>query len=318
MKTMTDQHGRKIEYLRLSVTDLCNYRCVYCMPEEGVIKKRHGDILSIEELSEIARAAHALGVRKIRLTGGEPLVRRGIIDLCRSIKAIDSAVELSITTNGSLLSSMAEDLKEAGVDRLNISLDTLDEDKFARITRTGRLDDVLKGITAAQRAGFQHIKLNTVLMGGINDDEIYDLISFTRDNPVGLRFIELMPMSVVSSWDRSRFLSTDTVKDYLDQNADITFDDGVAKVYSLPGHRGTVGLISPLSHRFCDRCNKIRVTADGKLKPCLHSETEIDLRGLHGEALVAAIERGISEKPLRHSLEDFTSHTTRNMNEIGG
>lgn len=314
---MKDKYGRKIKYLRLSVTDLCNYRCIYCMGEDGVCKKAHGDMLSIEELAEITRASYDLGIRKIRLTGGEPLVRRGILTLCEEIRAISDDIELSITTNGSLLRGMAKELKAAGVDRLNISLDTLDPATFLRITRVGELSDVLDGIRAAQDAGFDNLKINTVLLGGINDTDILDFINLTRDNDVQVRFIELMPLGEVKGWDKSRFVSVTAAEAYL-HSAPLLRIDGVARIYRLPGYRGTVGLISPMSQSFCGTCDKIRVTADGKLKPCLHSESEYPLRGLYGEELKNAIREGILSKPVCHHLTLGGTETLRYMNEIGG
>ena len=315
---MKDKFGRTIRYLRLSVTDLCNYRCIYCMDKDGVSKKRHNDILSIEELTDIAKAAYSLGICKIRLTGGEPLVRRGIVTLCRNIRAISDDIELGITTNGSLLPELADELKKAGVDRLNISLDTLDKDTFRSITRVGELDDTLNGIEAAKKAGFTDIKINTVLLGGINDGEIFDFIKLTKDEALHVRFIELMPLGVVKGWDKSRMISVSSIEEYLRQIADSITSDGVARVYHLPGHKGTVGLISPMSKGFCASCDKIRVTADGKLKPCLHSQNEINLRGLHGDELISALAEGIIKKPARHLLDTLGAQTDRNMNEIGG
>lgn len=314
---MKDSYGRKIEYLRLSVTDLCNYRCIYCMDEEGVEKKRHNDILSIEELTEIAEAAYSLGISKIRLTGGEPLVRKGLITLCRNIRGISDDIELGITTNGSLLPDMAKELKEAGVDRLNISLDTLNPDTFRRITRTGTIDQTLNGIKAAFDAGFDNLKINTVLLGGINDTDVFEFLRMTEKMPVQVRFIELMPLGVVKDWTDNRFITVDFIENYL-RNAALIKVDGVARVYQLPNHRGTIGLIAPISNRFCASCNKIRITADGKLKSCLHSEGESNLRGLHGDDLTKAIEQGILTKPLQHHLNDEGTATARNMNEIGG
>ena len=315
---MKDSFGRTIRYLRLSVTDLCNYRCIYCMDKDGVTKKRHDDILSIEELTDIAKAAYSLGISKIRLTGGEPLVRRGIVTLCRNIRAISDDIELGITTNGSLLPELADELKEAGVDRVNISLDTLDKDTFRSITRVGELDDTLNGIKAAKKAGFTDIKINTVLLGGINDGEIFDFIKLTEDEPLHVRFIELMPLGVVKGWDKSRMISVSSIEKYLKPIADSITSDGVARVYHLPGHKGTVGLISPMSKGFCASCDKIRVTADGKLKPCLHSQNEINLKGLHGDELISALAEGIIKKPARHLLDTLGAQTDRNMNEIGG
>lgn len=303
--------------MRLSVTDLCNYRCIYCMSDSGVEKLSHSDILSIEELTDIARASYELGINKIRLTGGEPLIRRGIVELCRNIRDISPEIELSMTTNGSLLKSMAAQLKDAGLDRLNISLDTLDPDKFRYITRRGKLSDVLSGIRSAMQAGFESTKINVVLMGGINDGEIAELIELTRDYDICVRFIELMPMGVVSGWEPERFLSCSAVGAMLKESQQI-YTDGVATVYRPTGHKGSVGLITPMSDRFCDRCNKIRVTADGRLKPCLHSDTEIPLRDLGYEELKAAIKSGILAKPMSHELDTNTSGTHRCMNEIGG
>lgn len=314
---MLDGCGRTIDYLRLSVTDLCNYRCRYCMPPEGVAKRDHGDILSLEELADIARAAVRLGVKKIRLTGGEPLVRRGIVELCRQLRTIPGLQELCLTTNGALLPQLAAPLREAGLDRLNISLDTLRPDRFAEMTRLGHLSDALAGIEAAEAAGFHNLKLDTVLIGGFNDDEIGDFINLTREHPWEVRFIELMPMGPCAGWDRSRFLPAETVLDRMAELEPIEAQ-GVARRYQLPGALGTVGLISPVSHDFCADCRRIRVTADGKLKGCLHSREEIPLRGLHGQALEDAVRRGILHKPERHHLTERSSDTPRNMNQIGG
>ena len=314
---MLDGCGRTINYLRLSVTDLCNYRCRYCMPPEGVAKRDHGDILSLEELADIARAAVRLGVKKIRLTGGEPLVRQGIVELCRQLRTIPGLQELCLTTNGALLPQLAAPLWEAGLDRLNISLDTLRPDRFAEMTRLGHLSDALAGIEAAEAAGFHTLKLDTVLIGGFNDDEIDDFINLTREHPWEVRFIELMPMGPCAGWDRSRFLPAETVLDRMAELEPIEAQ-GVARRYQLPGALGTVGLISPVSHDFCADCRRIRVTADGKLKGCLHSREEIPLRGLHGQALEDAVRRGILHKPERHHLTERSSDTPRNMNQIGG
>ena len=314
---MLDGCGRTIDYLRLSVTDLCNYRCRYCMPAEGVCKRPHADILSVEELVEIGRAAVKCGVKKIRLTGGEPLVRRGILDICHGLRAIPGLEELCLTTNGSLLPSMAAPLREAGVDRLNISLDTLRPDRFREMTRLGTLSDVLEGIRAAEDAGFTNLKLDTVLIGGFNDDEIGDFLNLTMDHPWEIRFIELMPMGPCAEWEKSRFLSVDSVLQRYTTLQEIDAQ-GVARRYRLPGAKGTVGLISPMSHDFCADCRRIRVTADGKLKGCLHSREELPLRGLHGKDLEDAIRRGILQKPQRHHLAAGASDTPRTMNQIGG
>ena len=239
---MRDGCGRTIDYLRLSVTDLCNYRCRYCMPPEGVCKRDHRDTLPVEECAEIAEAAVRLGVKKIRLTGGEPLVRRGIVEICRQLRAIPGLEELCLTTNGSLLPELAKPLREAGVDRLNISMDTLRPDRFRDITRLGSLEDVMSGIEAAETAGFRHLKLDTVLIGGFNDDEIGDFLQLTLEHPWEIRFIELMPMGPCASWDKSCFLPGAEVLKRHPALQEIE-PNGVARRYRLPGAKGTVGLI---------------------------------------------------------------------------
>ncbi len=287
------------------------------MPAEGVEKGPHGSILTVEELVEIGEAAVKLGVRKIRLTGGEPLVRRGILDICRGLRAIPELKELCLTTNGSLLPELAQPLREAGVDRLNISLDTLKPERFQEITRRGTLDEVLKGIRAAEDAGFQNLKLDTVLMGGVNDDEIGDFLALTMEHPWEVRFIELMAMGPCAAWPKERFLPVTEVLRRFPQLEKIR-PNGVARRYRLPGAVGTAGLIAPVSYEFCGDCRRIRVTADGRLKGCLHSREEIPLRGLHGDALTEAIRRGILQKPKGHHLTEHASDTPRTMNQIGG
>ena len=314
---MTDGFGRKIDYLRISVTDLCNLRCVYCMPEKGIEKRPHQDILSIEELVLAAQAAADCGVTKIRVTGGEPLVRNGIVDLVRGICAIPGLREVCMTTNGVLLPRFAKELKEAGLTRLNVSLDTLDPAKYAAITRVGRLEDVLAGLDAAAEAGFTGTKINAVLMGGVNEDELARLVELTRERELELRFIELMPIGECAGWDRSRFIPGETVLRAVPALESVG-QSGVALLYRVPGWKGRVGLIDPISHRFCDQCNRIRITADGKIKPCLHSAGEFDLKGLDRAGMREVLRRAIGSKPGRHSLAEQGSESARNMNEIGG
>lgn len=315
---MKDCFGRSITELRISVTDLCNFRCVYCMPERGVCKRPHAELCTLEELREIAACAAELGVRKLRVTGGEPLVRRGIVDFCRMLRAIPGIEELCLTTNGALLPSLAGPLRAAGVDRLNISLDTLRPERFSALTRGGALSDTLLGVEAAEAAGFSSLKLNCVLLGGVNDDEIPDLVNLTREKPWQVRFIELMPMGVCAGWDRARFLPAQTVLARVPELVPAGYA-GVAQLYRLPDGKGTVGLIEPMSHAFCPSCSRIRLTADGTLKPCLHSGAEIPLRGLSGAALRSALAAAIAAKPQQHTLPaDGVTHTARNMNEIGG
>ncbi len=313
---MQDLYGRTISYLRISITDLCNYRCGYCMPAEGVVKHSHSDICSLEELRDMARMAVQCGIEKIRVTGGEPLVRRGVVDFCRMLRGIDGLKELCVTTNGSLLNEMALPLKKAGVDRLNISLDTLKPQRFREITRNGSLEDVLNGIEAAEKAGFEHLKINCVLLGDINDDEIEDFVHLTKDHPWEVRFIERMPMG--NGLDFGTYIPAQTVLDGCPSLIKLE-NKGVASLYRLPDGIGTIGLITPMSHEFCSTCSRLRITADGKLKSCLHSDKEIPLRGLKGEALRDAIVEGIRKKPPQHHLnEEGRTETHRTMNRIGG
>lgn len=312
---MRDRYHRNITYLRLSVTDLCSLRCRYCMPAGGVDKRDHADICSVEELVEIADAAADCGVQKVRLTGGEPLIRRGILDICRGISAIKGVNELCLTTNGVALSRLAGPLREAGVDRLNVSLDTLRPDRFAYMTRVGRLEDVLRGLEAAGEAGFTGTKLNVVLMKGFNDGEIPDFVGLARRYPLEVRFIERMP---IGQGRNVRFLPSGAVLEACPDLLPVE-GSGVARRYRPPGGAGLVGLIEPMSRRFCAQCDRIRVTAEGKLKPCLHSDQEIPLRGLHGEELRRAIEHGVAAKPEGHRMaETGRSEAGRNMNQIGG
>ena len=313
---MLDSFAREITYLRISITDRCNYRCRYCMPEEGVEKRAHGDICSLEELRDMAAAAVRCGVKKIRVTGGEPLVRRGAVDFCRMLAEIPGVEELCLTTNGSLLAEQAVALREAGVTRLNVSLDTLNEERFRAITRAGTLSDVLRGLESAERAGFEKIKLNCVLLGGVNDDEIADFAALTRAHDWQVRFIERMPMGC--GRDFGAYLPAQTVLERCPELEPVSHD-GVAACCRFPGAKGTVGLIAPMSHAFCSECSRIRITADGKLKPCLHSAAELSLRGLSGDELEAAIRRGILMKPERHHMNATgETETQRGMFEIGG
>lgn len=315
---MNDTFGREITYLRLSVTDRCNLRCRYCMPESGVEKRRHEEIASFEELLEMVQACVSCGIRKVRVTGGEPLVRRGVVDFCRQLRRIPGVEELCITTNGALLGQYARELKAAGVDRLNISLDTISPEKYNSITRGGSLQQALAGLQAARDAGFRHTKLNTVLIGGFNDDEILPLVELTKNEAISLRFIELMPIGECAGWDKRHFLSGQAVLERIPALNPVGCD-GVSSIYQIPGYCGTVGLISPVSRHFCPSCNRIRITADGKLKPCLHSPAEIPLRGLNGADLKAAVAAAIRSKPMRHHLEGGNaSGSLRSMNAIGG
>lgn len=274
---MIDTYGRSITYLRLSVTDLCNLRCRYCMPEEGVCKKDHPQMMSEEEMCLAVEAAAALGISKVRITGGEPLVKKNILSICEKISAIPEIKEVCITTNGILLPKLAKPLAEAGVDRLNISLDTLNPEKYAYITRNGSLDDFQRGLEAAMDAGFKKLKLNAVLIGGFNDNEIRNLAELTLQYPVDMRFIEMMPMYDSGDFNEDSYIPYTRVLEELPEAVAVASDQSVAKLYRLPGAKGNIGLISPVSAHFCGDCNRIRLTADGKIKPCLHSAAEYSL-----------------------------------------
>ena len=317
---MIDKYGRQIDYMRISVTELCNLRCRYCMPEEGIVKRDHEEMMTPEETIDAVKAAVSLGVKKIRVTGGEPLVKRGIVELCENIAAIDGVEELCMTTNGTLLPGYARELRAAGVDRVNISLDTLKADRYREITRIGELSEALSGIEAAFEAGFEKVKINTVLMGGFNDDEIEDFVRLTIDRPLEVRFIELMPIGGGIEFEKARFISCVRVLESVPGLEPLDMTDGVAAMYALPGAKGRVGLIRPISCDFCEGCNKIRLTADGMLKPCLHSGAEISIKGRSREEMTEVIREAILSKPqMRETLDaENPSHAGRNMNSIGG
>ena len=314
---MRDGYGRDINYLRLSVTDLCNLRCVYCMPAGGVEKRRHEDVLTVEELEEIAQSAGRCGIRKIRLTGGEPLVRRGIVDICARTAAAPGVEEVCMTTNGLLLPKMAAELRRAGLRRVNISLDTLSPERYRELTRVGNIEDAVAGLRAALD-NFETVKINAVLIGGSSEPEIRQIVNITKDTPLELRFIELMPIGECAHWPKERFLANTAVLEAVPE-LEPCGTSGVARLFTLPDAKGKVGLISPLSSHFCPECNRIRVTPDGRLKPCLHSAQEIELRGFHGAELDAKIKEGICAKPMRHHLSAVSpSESLRGMSRIGG
>lgn len=318
---MIDQYGRTINYLRLSVTDRCNLRCQYCMPEEGVEKLNREDILSYEEISKIVEVMSGMGVDKIRITGGEPLVRPGIEELIKMLNAHDQVREIVMTTNGTLLADKAEALKKAGLKRVNISLDTLDPDKFKFMTRGGNLEDVLAGIEAAKRVGLTPLKINVVLINGFNDDEIEKFVMMTKDDSIDVRFIELMPIGEVANWSKSHFISNQMVLERMPELKATTRQDpsSPANYYKLPDAKGRVGLISPISCKFCDMCNRVRITSDGFLKQCLHGHEELALRPLlkSVQLLEHTLKRTVFEKPEEHEIEKGSA-LNRNMVEVGG
>ena len=317
---MIDRLGRNITYLRISLTDKCNLRCRYCMPEEGVCKRAHHEMMTEEEVVMAVEVAASLGIHKIRLTGGEPLVKRNIVSICRQVAAVEGITEVCLTTNGILLPQLAGQLREAGVNRLNLSLDTLDPEKYAYITRIGKIEQFRAGLQAALEAGFDKVKINAVLIGGFNDDEIEALADLTMQYPVDMRFIELMPIQDHDEFGKEAYLPYSRVLEKLPEAVSVPQDGGVAKLYRLPGAKGNIGLISPVSAHFCGECNRLRLTADGKLKPCLHAPDEYSIRGLDKSGIKAIFEQAIWNKPAWHGDLDAVNRSKagRNMNEIGG
>ena len=329
MSCMKDKFNREITYLRISVTGRCNLRCRYCMPEDGICKKKHEEMLTEEELLTAVRIAASYGVTKVRLTGGEPLIKRNILSIARGIAQTPGIEEVCLTTNAILLPEFAEDLREAGVNRVNISLDTLDPQKYEWITRGGSLDEAMRGIEAALGAGFDKVKLNAVLVGGWNEDEIPALADLTRKWPVDFRFIEMMPMLGNTVFGGEAYIPYTKVLEALPELMPVEGKEtenrtmslsGVAKLYRLPGASGYVGLISPVTAHFCRNCNRLRLTADGKLKPCLHSAAEFPIKGMDEESIRKQFEAAVAAKPEWHGNLSVTerSHALRLMNQIGG
>ena len=318
---MIDTFGRNIHYARISITDLCNLRCQYCMPEEGVTKKDCGEILRIEDYIRIAEALSKLGVDKIRLSGGEPLVRRGVVSLVEELAKLPGIRDLAMTTNGIFLPRLGDSLKQAGLMRLNISIDTLDRNKYREITRGGDLSQALLGFHTALQLGFQRVKVNVVLMKDFTEIEIPDFVDLTMQYPVDVRFIEWMPFVGQEHLAKVRFLSGQTVLDVCKDLKPVPSEDpsAPAKYYMKPGAKGRVGLIEPMSHQFCNECNRLRITADGHLLSCLHSREEVDLRPyLHQDDLLKeTIERAIAKKPGTHRLHEGLL-MNRDMGKIGG
>lgn len=315
---MEDSYGRTITYLRLSVTDLCNLRCRYCMPADGIHKKSHQLMLTEDEMIQAVEVAAELGINKVRITGGEPLVKPNIINICNRVNSVDGIDNLCITTNGLLLPQMGKDLLAAGVRNINISLDTLHSDKYKSITRIGELNQVLAGINTALELGFNKVKINAVLIGGFNDDEIADFALLTKKYPIDVRFIELMPFLNNKGNDFGHYIPGATVLQKLPEVIPVQ-GSGVAREYRLPDAMGSIGIIDSISNTFCSGCNRIRLTADGKIKPCLHSNQEISIKGLSRDEMREAMKTAIMSKPEGHTLNATNlSGSGRNMNEIGG
>ncbi len=324
-----DAYERPIQYLRVSVTDRCNLRCVYCMPEEGIPQLTHDDILRYEEIARIVRLAVEMGFVHVRLTGGEPLARKGIVGLVAALASIPGLDDLSMTTNGMLLARYAEPLARAGLRRVNISLDTLRPERFQRITRWGRLEDVLEGRRAALKAGLSPVKVNTVVVRGLNDDEVVDLARLTLEPDWHIRFIEVMPLGAGTHWSGDGVVPSAEIRARVEAAlGPLTpvqgeAGAGPARYYQLSGAKGTLGFISPVTEHFCQGCNRLRLTSDGRLLPCLLSDLSIDLRtplraGASDEELRAILQQAIVAKPRGHRLAENLVPGCRTMSQIGG
>ena len=328
---LVDSYGRKIDYLRISITDHCNLKCYYCTPFSGRSHLERSQILTYEEMLTVARAAAASGITKIRITGGEPLVRKGGVEFCRMLSKINGLKSLALTTNGIYLEEMATPLFKAGVSRINISLDTLKPERFQKITGYDWLHRVLAGIKRAEQIGMKPIKINTVVMRGINDDEIEDLARLTLKKPYHVRFIELMPTDSSAYGDyESLYMPVEEIMKKISriekaQIGPATDSYGPARLCKLPGAVGKVGFIAPISWHFCGSCNRLRLTADGKFKTCLFSQEEIDIKTpLRSEAsqndIINIIQRAVVEKPRRHHLNEKKNQIAcrQAMRAIGG
>ncbi|MGL5514398.1 MAG: GTP 3',8-cyclase MoaA [Sporomusa sp.] len=326
---MFDNYARNIDYLRVSITNRCNLRCKYCMPETGIEDIGHDNILTLEEIVRLIRVAASMGIRKVRLTGGEPLVRKNITKLIADIANIPNINDIAITTNGILFAGMAEQLRSAGLTRVNFSLDSLDPATFKYITSRGDLGDVIRSIAKAVDLGMAPVKINTVVMKGINDHEILDFVALAQNMPLHVRFIEFMPVGDLPFYNTDRVVTVQEVRTIIEQKYQLQGGaaiqgNGPAKSYQIYGGLGTVGFISAMSDHFCTECNRIRVTADGKLRGCLFGKQEINvkmaLKNCTGNEKVADLfGKAIREKPLRHLMhEGWGADNKRKMYQIGG
>jgi cyclic pyranopterin phosphate synthase len=324
-----DIYCRQITYLRLSITDRCNLRCFYCNPVHDLVKLQHLDILRYEELLRLARLGVQSGMTKIRVTGGEPLVRLGVEDFLAQLKALPGIQEICLTTNGVLLAEKAAGLWRAGLRRLNISLDTLRPERYVRITGSDRLAQVWQGIHAAEAAGFAPIKINCVILRGINDDELLDFAKLSIEHPWHIRFLEFMPIGRSSRWRQEHYLPVAQMQERLRRFAPLEelpaeASAGPAHRFQFAGAKGEIGFISPISQHFCRDCNRLRLTADGRLRPCLFGDEELDLKellrlGVEDDALVDMFNKAILLKPAHHHLnQDLISPCARSMASIGG
>ncbi len=325
---MVDRFGRKIDYVRISVTDKCNLRCRYCMPEEGIELSPHEELLTYEEILRLVKLLSGMGFKRVRITGGEPLVRRGIVSLIDSISSVKGIEDVSMTTNGVLFHMFAQDLKAAGLRRINISLDTMKRERFSWITRRDRLSDVLRSIETALELGYNPVKVNVVLIKSFNDDELLDFGILAKENPLTVRFIEYMPTGGQSFWGKDKVFPNTEAKRLLDDAFGLEpaddFGGGPAVTYRIKGGKGKVGFISAISSHFCSTCNRIRVTPDGKVRPCLFSDLEFDIKGpmregAGDEEIASVIKKAIASKPRSHKIFSFSfKKCQRSMRQIGG
>ena len=321
-----DQFGRKIEYLRISVTDRCNFRCQYCMPLEGLPWLPKGEILRYEEIAEVVRQLAPMGLRRLRITGGEPTIRPQLATLVRMLRDIPGIEDIALSTNGVKLPSMAAELADAGLDRVNISADSLRPERVVKIARRDLHFDLVASARAAQAAGLGPIKINVVVMRGINDDEIADFAALTRDNPWHVRFIELMPVGELSELTFDHVVPTNEVLARVRAVAALTPDDGPARgngpavYYRYPHAAGTVGVITPMTHTYCERCNRVRLTADGRLRTCLFGDHEVLLRDAirNGAPLAPLFLQALAEKPKAHELLQMRVGGLRALSQVGG
>ncbi len=324
MTSLIDPFSRRIDYLRLAVTDRCNLRCIYCMPSEGVPHLRHEDILTYEEIVRFLRIAVQAGISKVRLTGGEPLVRKDLDYLVHEISTMRQDVDISLTTNGILLAEQAEKLVAAGLKRVNVSIDSLDPSRYREITRVGNLSDAMQGVEAALDAGLEPVKINVVVLQHLHE-ELDGFVDLIRRLPVHVRFIEYM--SPCGAFDSSFYVSAEEIRRGLEGYGPLTSTSqppvgaGPARYFSLPGARGMMGFISPVSSHFCPKCNRLRLTADGKMRPCLFSREEDDMREIlrnndEDEPVLEAIRLSLSKKPQDHG--GFKEKSGRTMSQIGG
>jgi cyclic pyranopterin phosphate synthase len=330
---MKDKYKRDINYLRISITDRCNLRCQYCVPKEGLSLIGHDDILRYEEILRIVMIAVKMGINKVRITGGEPLIRRGVIDFISTLNLIEGIEDISLTTNGILLEDTAERLFTAGVRRINISLDSLDPEKYQRITRGGDVHAVLSGIEKVYALGFAPIKINIVAIKGFNDDEVLNFAQLTLDRPYQIRFIELMPLGFAGMENLGKYLSNDLIREQISHSYNLEVldghrrkSDGPAQMYQIRGGKGKIGFISPVSHHFCNSCNRLRLTADGHLRACLLIDEEIDLRGpirkgCTNSDLESLLRSAVAKKPVGHQMNCEERHMKKclkEMTSIGG